>query len=164
MSARHNIDLGAACEHVDAATIRSVKRPAPGCEDCLKMGGRWLRAMFVYRAEFFALRPGLFFLAAGLVLTLPLSFGTISIGSVTFSLYWMLLGVTLAVMGMQSFCFGVLAQVLCDYSGRSRERWTRFFRYTPTVIASVAGIPPISCWFRPMGKSTGVEPVIWLAR
>jgi len=50
----------------------------------------------------------------------------------------MLLGVTLAVMGLQSFCFGVLAQVLCDYSGRSRERWTRFFRYTPTVIASIA--------------------------
>jgi glycosyltransferase involved in cell wall biosynthesis len=97
-----------------------------------------LRAMFVYRAEFFALKPGLFFLAAGLVLTLPLSFGTISLGSVTFSLYWMLLGVTLAVMGLQSFCFGVLAQVLCDYSGRSRERWTRFFRYTPTVIASIA--------------------------
>jgi glycosyltransferase involved in cell wall biosynthesis len=97
-----------------------------------------LQAMFVYRAEFFALKPGVFFLAAGLVLTLPLSFGTISVGSVTFSLYWMLLGVTLSVMGLQSFCFGVLAQVLTDYSGRSRERWTRFFRYTPTVIASIA--------------------------
>ena len=96
-----------------------------------------LRAMFVYRAEFFALKPGLFFLTVGLLLTLPLSFGSISVGSVTFSLYWMLLGVTLAVLGLQSFCFGVLAQVLCDYSGESRARWTRFFRYTPTVIASV---------------------------
>jgi glycosyltransferase involved in cell wall biosynthesis len=96
-----------------------------------------LRAMFVYRAEFFALKPGLLFLAAGLVLTLPLSFGSISVGSVTFSLYWMLLGVTLSVLGLQSFCFGVLAQVLCDYSGRSRDRWTRRFRYTPTVIGSV---------------------------
>jgi glycosyltransferase involved in cell wall biosynthesis len=96
-----------------------------------------LRAMFVYRAEFFALKPGLFFLIVGLLLTLPLSFGSISVGSVTFSLYWMLLGVTLAVLGLQSFCFGVLAQVLCDYSGESRARWTRFFRYTPTVIASI---------------------------
>jgi hypothetical protein len=96
-----------------------------------------LRAMFIYRAEFFALKPGLFFLFAGLVLTLPLSFGSISVGSVTFSLYWMLLGVTLAVLGLQSFCFGVLAQVLCDYSGQSRRRWTRIFRYTSTVIASI---------------------------
>jgi hypothetical protein len=96
-----------------------------------------LRAMFIYRAEFFALKPGLFFLIAGLLLTLPLSFGSFSIGSVTFSLYWMLLGVTLAVLGLQSFCFGVLAQVLCDYSGESRTRWTRIFRYTPTVIASI---------------------------
>ena len=96
-----------------------------------------LRAMFVYRAEFFALKPGLFFLIVGLLLTLPLSFGSISVGSVTFSLYWMLLGVTLAVLGLQSFCFGVLAQVLCDYSGDSRARWTRLFRYTPTVIASI---------------------------
>ena len=39
-----------------------------------------LRAMFVYRAEFFALKPGLFFLLVGLLLTLPLSFGTISVG------------------------------------------------------------------------------------
>ena len=56
--------------------------------------------MFIYRAEFFALKPGLFFLIVGLLLTLPLSFGSISIGSVTFSLYWMLLGVTLAVLGL----------------------------------------------------------------
>jgi glycosyltransferase involved in cell wall biosynthesis len=96
-----------------------------------------LRAMFIYRAEFFALKPGLFFLIVGLLLTLPLSFGSFSIGSVTFSLYWMLLGVTLAVLGLQSFCFGVLAQVLCDYSGESRTRWTKFFRYTATVIASI---------------------------
>ena len=96
-----------------------------------------LRAMFIYRAEFFALKPGLFFLIVGLLLTLPLSFGSISIGSVTLSLYWMLLGVTLAVLGLQSFCFGVLAQVLTDYSGESRLRWTRIFRYTFTVVTSI---------------------------
>jgi glycosyltransferase involved in cell wall biosynthesis len=96
-----------------------------------------LRAMFIYRAEFFALKPGLFFLIVGLLLTVPLSFGSISVGSVTFSLYWMLLGVTLAVLGLQSFCFGVLAQVLTDYTGESRARWTGIFRYTGTVIGSI---------------------------
>ncbi len=56
-----------------------------------------LRSMLVHGAEFFALRPGLFLLAIGLALTLPLSLGPVSIGSFTFSLYWMLLGMTLSV-------------------------------------------------------------------
>jgi hypothetical protein len=97
-----------------------------------------LRAMFVYRAEFFAMKPGLVFLAVGLLITLPLSFGTVQIGSVAFDLYWMLLGVTLAVLGLQSFYFGCLAQVLCDYTDNSRRRWTGLFRYTPTVLTSGA--------------------------
>jgi glycosyltransferase involved in cell wall biosynthesis len=96
-----------------------------------------LRAMFVYRAEFFAMKPGLFMLALGLLISLPLSVGTISIGTFNFNLYWMLLGVTLAVLGLQSFYFGCLAQVLCDYSDGSRQRWTRLFPYTRTVVASI---------------------------
>ena len=96
-----------------------------------------LRAMFVYRAEFFTLKPGLVFLALGLMLSLPLIFGTITIGSVNFNLYWMLLGVALAILGLQSFYVGCLAQVLCDYTDVSRSRWTRVFPYTPTVLMSV---------------------------
>jgi glycosyltransferase involved in cell wall biosynthesis len=95
-----------------------------------------LREMFVYGADFFALKPGIFLLTVGLICTLPLSFGTIHIGSVTFSLYWMLFGVTLSVLGTQSFFFGCLAQVLCDYSGDARRRWLGIFRYTRTVVAS----------------------------
>jgi len=36
------VDLTAPCDHVTPETIRSVKRPAAGCEDCLKMGGQWV--------------------------------------------------------------------------------------------------------------------------
>jgi glycosyltransferase involved in cell wall biosynthesis len=97
-----------------------------------------LRAMFVYRAEFFAMKPGLAFLVLGLVITLPLTFGTVTIGSQHFNLYWMLLGVTLSVLGLQSFYFGCLAQVLCDYSDRARSRWMSVFKYTPTVLGSLA--------------------------
>ena len=96
-----------------------------------------LRAMFVYRAEFFAMKPGLALLALGLIITLPLTFGTITIDGLNFNLYWMLLGVTLSVLGLQSFYFGCLAQVLCDYSDRARSKWTRVFRYTPTVLGSI---------------------------
>ncbi len=50
----------------------------------------------------------------------------------------MLVGVSLAVIGLQSFFFGCLAQIFCDYSGAARVRWTRVFRYTRTVSASLA--------------------------
>jgi glycosyltransferase involved in cell wall biosynthesis len=95
-----------------------------------------LQAMFVYGADFFVLRPGLFLLALGLVLTIPLSFGPITIGSVTFSLYWMLAGVTLTVLGVQNFYLGCLAQVLYDTTGAATARWMRLFPYNRTVTLS----------------------------
>jgi uncharacterized UBP type Zn finger protein len=30
------------CVHAPDAKIREVRRPGAGCEDCLKIGGRWL--------------------------------------------------------------------------------------------------------------------------
>jgi hypothetical protein len=95
-----------------------------------------LRAMFVYGADFFVLRPGLLALAAGLLVTLPLSFGPVTIGAVTFSLYWMLAGMTLSVVGLQSFYLGCIAQVLYDYTGAARRRWLGLFPYTRTVALS----------------------------
>ena len=37
-----NVDLSAPCEHVHDAPIRDVKRPASGCEDCMRIGGQWV--------------------------------------------------------------------------------------------------------------------------
>jgi glycosyltransferase involved in cell wall biosynthesis len=113
-----------------------------------------LRAMFVYGADFFVLRPGLVMLALGLLLTLPLSFGPVSLGFITFSLYWMLAGVTLTVLGLQNFYLGVLAQVLYDQTGQARARWLRLFPYNRTVglaallfVLGVAlGIPLIASY------------------
>jgi glycosyltransferase involved in cell wall biosynthesis len=95
-----------------------------------------LRATFVYGAEFFTFRPGLVMLALGLLLTLPLAHGPLRVGPIHFSLYWMLLGLTLTVLGLQSFYVGCLAQVLHDYTGRARQRWLRVFPYTRSVLLS----------------------------
>ena len=97
-----------------------------------------LRAMFVYRPEFFAFKPGIAFMVLGLLLTLPLSFGPISVGPIHFQIHWMILGLTLSLLGLQSFFFGCLAQVLTDYTGRDRSRWIRIFSYTRAVLISVA--------------------------
>jgi hypothetical protein len=50
----------------------------------------------------------------------------------------MLAGMTLTVVGLQSFYLGCIAQVLYDYTGAARRRWLGFFPYTRTVALSAA--------------------------
>jgi len=92
-----------------------------------------LRAMFVYGADFFLFKPGLLVLVLGLLLTLPLSFGTLTFGPITFSLHWMWLGVSLSILGLQCVFMGILTQVFFDYSGEATRRWFSRFPYTRTV-------------------------------
>jgi glycosyltransferase involved in cell wall biosynthesis len=95
-----------------------------------------LRAMAVYGANFFLYKPGLILLAVGILLTLPLSFREVTVGPITFSLHWMLLGLCLAVLGLQCVYMGILSQLFFDYSGKTTEKWFRRFPYTRTVALS----------------------------
>jgi glycosyltransferase involved in cell wall biosynthesis len=97
-----------------------------------------LRAMFVYGAAFFLYRPGFVLTAIGVALTLPLSFGPVRVGSVLFSLHWMLLGLTLATLGLQCIYLGILAQIFFDYTGETTRRWFALFPYTRTVLVAAA--------------------------
>jgi glycosyltransferase involved in cell wall biosynthesis len=101
----------------------------------------WLsqRSLFVYGPDFFLLKPGFIVFLLGLLISLPLSLGPVTVGPIKFSLYWMLLGVTLTIIGLQSFLLGCVAQVLFDYRGLARERWLKVFPYTRSV-ATGAGI------------------------
>jgi hypothetical protein len=96
-----------------------------------------LRAMFIYGANFFLFKPGLALLALGLCLTLPLSLGAITIGPITFSLHWMLFGLSLSIVGLQCVYMGVLTQVFFDYTGAATARWFGRFPYTRTVLISL---------------------------
>ena len=95
-----------------------------------------LRAMFVYGADFFTLVPGLVLLTIGLLITLPTTFGSVRIGSITLSLYWQLVGVTMVTMGLVGCLAAVIAKLLFDYTGRERTRWLSRLRYTRTVSIS----------------------------
>jgi glycosyltransferase involved in cell wall biosynthesis len=97
-----------------------------------------LRAMFVYGANFFLFKPGLLLLILGLAMTLPLSFGPVNAGPITFSLHWMLLGVSLSILGLQCVYMGILSQVSFDYSGEISRRWFRRLPYTRTVGVAAA--------------------------
>lgn len=94
-----------------------------------------LRAMFVYGADFFTFRPGMVLLIMGALLTLPLTFGSITIGPITFSLFSMLIGLVLCVLGLQAFFLGCLARVLYDRTGREASLWVGRFRYSRAVLS-----------------------------
>jgi len=98
-----------------------------------------LRAMLVNGVDFFVLKPGLILLGLGLLLTLPLAGGPVTVGPITFSLHWMLAGLALTILGLLSFCFGCIAQVLYDYSGQRTKRWLSVFRYTRSMVCSGLG-------------------------
>src|SRR5262249_52747038 len=47
---------------------------------------------------------------------------------------------TLAVVGLQSFYLGCLAQVINDLTGDARRRWKSFFRYTRSMVWSAGAL------------------------
>lgn len=100
-----------------------------------------LRTMFVHGSDYFVLKPGLVTFCIGLAMVLPLSFGTITVAHISFSLYWMLFGMALTITGLQAFLLGCIAQILFDYRGSATRRWLGLFSYTRTV----AGAAIVTC-------------------
>jgi hypothetical protein len=96
--------------------------------------------MFVYGADFFLFRPGMVLLLLGLLMTLPMTFGPVQVGPITFSLYWMLFGLTVSVLGLHGFYVGALARVFFDYSGDVRKKWLKRFSYTRSVVLSASAV------------------------
>jgi len=101
-----------------------------------KAGWINLRAMLLYGADFFLLRPGFALLLFGLLLLLPETFGPIRVGPVTLSLYWSLVGLTVSVVGLQSFYLGCIIQVIYNYYPRASTRWLRLFAFNRAMVAS----------------------------
>jgi len=97
-----------------------------------------LRAMFIYGADFFLVKPGCALLLLGLLLTLPLSAGPLTVGAVTFSLYWMLFGFVMTVVGLHSLFLGLIARLFYDYSGERKRQLLSRFRYTRSVVVGWA--------------------------
>jgi glycosyltransferase involved in cell wall biosynthesis len=98
-----------------------------------------LKAMLIYGIDFFLMWPGAILFALGLGLSLPFTNGPISLGEVTFSLNWMLLGITMATLGLSMFYSGALVQILFDYSNSVQIQWERRLPYTLTFIVTLLG-------------------------
>lgn len=96
-----------------------------------------LRAMFIYGADFFLVKPGLLLTVLGLLLVVPLSIGNIDVGPFALSIYWQLLGLAMLAIGWQTLLLGGVAQVMFDYTGRHRKRWSRLLPYSRTTLSAV---------------------------
>ena len=95
-----------------------------------------LRAIFIYKADFFLFVPGIFLAILGLLLVLPMSLGPLSLGPVKLSIYGMLFGLVIAILGIQSFLMGIVAKAIYDYTGEKTKRWLKVFGYTRTTLLS----------------------------
>ena len=121
-----------------------------------KSGWRNLQTMFLHGADFFLLKPGIALAAFGLMTSLTLSRGPVRVGSITFSLFSMMLSVTLALVGLQCFCLGCIAQVLYGYSKSTLDKWRRIFNYDRMTLVSaalmvsgiLAGLPLVTRYHR----------------
>lgn len=96
-----------------------------------------LRAMFVYGAHFFLYRPGWVLLLLGLLVTLPQATGPVTMLGITFSLHWMLFGVSACIVGLQSIYLGILMKVMFDFTGEATPVWLKRFKYDRAVAASI---------------------------
>lgn len=93
-----------------------------------------LRAMFLYAPDFFLMKPGLISLIIGLAFVISLAGGPITIGKITFSLHWMLLGVTMTVLGFSAFQMGMICKVFYNFQPKIILTYKRFLTYNRGVI------------------------------
>ncbi len=95
-----------------------------------------LRAMLIYGADFFVMKPGIVMLAMGLLIILSLTAGPLQVGGITLSLNTMMVGATLSLIGLQSIFLGCMAETLYDPTGAAKRRWLKIFPYTRTMVLS----------------------------
>jgi hypothetical protein len=70
-----------------------------------------LKVMLVFSPDSFLIKPGIFFIALGLIFSIGSLSGVVNFGRYGFFLYTQLLGLTLTVLGFALFQTGILARV-----------------------------------------------------
>jgi glycosyltransferase involved in cell wall biosynthesis len=95
-----------------------------------------LKVMLVYTPDSFLLKPGTLLFVMGLLLSLVLARGPITVGHVGFSLHWMLFGVTCSTLGYSCVQIGVLARVMHGLRPQSLQRLRRLLSYNRGMLLS----------------------------
>ena len=96
-----------------------------------------LRAMFLYAPDFFLTRPGWALFLPGLLLTLALVPGPRTVQGVVLNLHWMLLGVTLTVVGYNAILLGMITRIFYNFDAAVSGRLIRLVTYNRGVIGGI---------------------------
>ena len=97
-----------------------------------------LRAMFLYAPDFFLTRPGWALFLPGLLLTLSLVTGPRTVLGFVLNLHWMLLGVTLTVVGYNAILLGMITRVFHNFDPGVTRRLTALLTYNRGVVGGLA--------------------------
>lgn len=113
----------------------------------LKRGGFWtpwfagwinLKVMLVYSPDSFLLKPGLALFVLGTLMSAILAEGGRQLGPVAFELHWMLLSVTLSVLGFGLFQVGVLARLYHGLRSGLERKVLALLTYERGMIGAAA--------------------------
>ncbi len=99
-----------------------------------------LKVMLVYTPDSFLLKPGILLSAIGALIACALAMGPVTIGSVGFSLYWLLFGVTCVTLGYSSIQIGVLARVMHGLRPESLRRVRQILSYDRGMLLSAGSV------------------------
>ena len=113
----------------------------------LKRGGFWtpwsagwinLKVMLVHTPDSFLLKPGFALLILATLLTSSLAGGGYTIGPLGLNIQWMLLGMTLAVLGYSSFQIGMLARLHHQLRTGVEMAFAKAYTYDRGMILAAA--------------------------
>jgi len=99
-----------------------------------------LRAMFVYGADAFLIKPGLVLGLIGLVLTLSISFGPVFVGPLALSVFWQLLGLTLLGIGVNFYLLGQITRQVHKAIFFKSYDVARIFHYNRAVALALSAV------------------------
>ena len=97
-----------------------------------------LKVTLVYTPDSFLLKPGMLLTLLGVLLSLALARGPITVAHVGLGLYWMLLGVTCATLGYSCIQIGLLARVMHGLRPGFLDRLRSIFTYDRGMVISGA--------------------------
>ena len=95
-----------------------------------------LRAMFVYGADAFLIKPGALLSVIGALLTLSISFGPISIGPFVLSIFWQLLGAFLFATGINFLLIGMNIRQFVTSQKKRFSFTEKIYEYNRAVLVS----------------------------
>jgi hypothetical protein len=95
-----------------------------------------LKVMLVYSPDSFLFKPGLLLFLVGFLLSSWLAFGPRSFAGLGFDLHWMLLGITLGVLGFALFQVGVIARMVHGLRMGTEQYVLSWLTYDRGMIAA----------------------------